>query len=209
MVEVMGKPMLEHHVEWLKGFGVSEIFINLYYRGQVIRDYFGDGSRHGVQIEYFDEPELRGTAGALRGFREHLTEPFLLHYGDVYSTMDVNRFHRWHEERGAEATLVVHPSSHPEDSDIVQIGPDSKIRALHHKPGHTGFGNLGNAACYLLEPNVLAYIHEGPGEQDFIKDVFPGMLADGRPLYGYDTDELLLDMGTPDRYRRLMETLKP
>jgi len=204
MLDVQGKPLLERHIDWLKSFGIEQFYINLHYLPRAVVDHFGDGSSRGVEIVYSLEDSLQGTAGSLRGFREELDETFLVHYGDVYSELDARRMLAFHRDHGSRGTLAVHPTTHPHDSDIVELGPDARVAAVHHKPGTDRHGALGNAACYILEPRVLDFLPPGPGPADFIVDVFPPMLAAGEPLHGYDTDEFLMDMGTPDRYEALL-----
>ena len=199
MVPIAGKPMLEHHIEWLKTFGVREFYLNLHYLGDVISDHFGDGSYWDVEIHYHSEERLLGTAGALHGFNSFLDETFLVQYGDVFSRLDLARLAAFHFERDSAATLVVHPSSHPHDSDIIELAGEARIRHIHHKPGDDRFGNLGNAGAYLLEPSVLDHLSPDQREEDFCRDLFPRMLAAGETLCGYDTSDLLLDVGTPER----------
>jgi NDP-sugar pyrophosphorylase family protein len=208
MVPIAGKPMLEHHIEWLKSFGVREFYLNLHYLADVIFDYFEDGSRWDVAIRYHREESLLGTAGALHGFRPFLDETFLVQYGDVFSRLDLARLAAFHRERKAAATLVVHPSSHPHDSDIVELAGGSRIRYIHHKPGDDRFGNLGNAGAYLLEPTILDHLAPLPREEDFCRDLFPRMLAANERLCGYDTEDLLLDVGTPERLAWIEKHLK-
>lgn len=199
MVPIAGRPMLEHHIEWLRDAGVSEFFLNLHYLPEAITDYFGDGSKWDVRIEYSHEDTLLGTAGSLRGFRDRLNSTFLVQYGDVYSRLDVRSFAEFHRQNEAAASLVVHPSSHPHDSDIVEIDADARITAIHHKPGNDRFGNLGNAGAYLVEPEALNFLAREPIEEDFCRDLFPRLLAGAERVFGYDTDDLLLDVGTPER----------
>ena len=208
MVPIAGKPMLEHHIEWLKSFGVREFCLNLHYLADVISDYFEDGSRWGVEIRYHREERLLGTAGALHGFRPFLDETFLVQYGDVFSRLDLARLAAFHRERKAAATLVVHPSSHPHDSDIIELADEARIRHIHHKPGDDRFGVLGNAGAYLLEPTVLDHLAPQPREEDFCRDLFPRMVAANERLCGYDTEDLLLDVGTPERLAWIEKHLK-
>ena len=104
MVPIAGKPMLEHHVEWMRAAGVTEFFFNLHYLADVIADYFGDGSRWGVSIRYSREEKLQGTAGSLHGFAEWLDDTFLVQYGDVFSRLDLGRFADFHDQGGGSAT---------------------------------------------------------------------------------------------------------
>lgn len=208
MLPLNGNPLLEHHLDWLKRHGIRKIHINLHHLPEVITNYFEDGSRFGVQITYSFEKKLHGTAGALNSFLDHLDGTFIVHYGDVYSELDVTKMLRFHRRMNATATLVVHPTDHPHDSDIVVVDEHARIISVHHKPSSIQYGNLGNAACYILEPRVLHYIPNEEGEVDFIQDVFPRMIAAGEALYGYDTDEFLQDMGTFDRYEKLRRRLE-
>lgn len=208
MVPIAGKPMLEHHVDWLRARGVEEFYFNLHYLPDIIRDHFGDGSRWGVRVEYSLEERLQGTAGSLRAFSDALDDTFLVQYGDVFSRLDLEAFGRFHRQHGADASLVVHPSSHPHDSDIVEVEDGDRVRVIHHKPGDDRFGNLGNAGAYLLEPLALKYIAPDPIETDFCQHLFPRMLEGGERVFGYDTDDLLLDAGTPERLTWIEEYLQ-
>ena len=200
MVPLNGRPLLEHHVEHLKRHGIEEIYINLHHAPQCIQDHFGDGSRFGVRIVYSYEPELRGTAGALNGFREALTETFAVHYGDVVSELDLASMLRFHRKNEATATLAVHPTHRPADSDIVEIDEGARVVAVHHAPGSFEYGTLGNAASYIAEPKLLDYLPP-QGKFDFIQDVFHGMLAAGDRIYAYETEDYMQDIGTPERYQ--------
>jgi len=208
MLPFNGKPLLEHHLDWLKRHGIREIYINLHHLPKAITGYFKNGSRFGVQITYSFEEKLRGAAGALNGFRAQLDETFLVHYGDVYSELDISKTLQFHREMKASTTLVVHSTDHPHDSDVVVLNEHARVISVHHKPGSTRYGSLGNAACYILEPRVLSYIPDEEGEFDFIQDVFPRMITAEEALYGYLTDELLYDVGTLNRYKKLKRRLE-
>jgi NDP-sugar pyrophosphorylase family protein len=207
MVKIQGKPLLEYHIEWLSRYGITDIAINLHYLPGAIRGYFGDGRAYGVRIRYSYEDELRGTAGALVPLRDFLDETFVVHYADIYSEVDIARMQEFHRCKRSVATLAVHESTHPEDSDIAQIDGQARVQALYHKPGHRDHGILGNAGMYILEPSVLEYVPEDRIPTDFIRDVFPLMVAAGQPVYGYDTSEFLQDMGTYERYEKLVRRL--
>lgn len=209
MLPIAGKPILEHHIEYYKRYNITDIYINLHHLPEKIMKYFKEGGDFGVNIDYSYEERLLGTAGALNGFREQL-EPggtFVVHYGDVISEVNLERMLAYHREKGSVATLAVHPTDHPQDSDIVVMDGEGRITGLHHKPGTPEHGNLGNAAFYLLEPKVLEYLPK-EGKHDFVRDIFPRMLEGGEPSYGHLTDEFLKDMGTPERYREVKRRLE-
>jgi NDP-sugar pyrophosphorylase family protein len=205
MLPFAGKPLLGHHFDWLRGYGIRRVFINTHFLPEVIRDYAGDGAGFGLEIVYSYEPQLLGTAGALNGFSGLLDAPFLVHYGDVYSELNLARLWEFHLHKGAVGTLVVHPTHRPHDSDVVVMDEQDRVISVHHKPGTNRFGSMGNAACKVFHPAILR--HVPPGPSDFIQDVIPSALAAGLPIYAYDTNDFLMDMGTPDRHAKLEEYL--
>jgi NDP-sugar pyrophosphorylase family protein len=207
MINVGGRPMLAHHIDLLRQYNITEIYVNLHYLPDVITDYLGDGKRFGVQVNYSYEETLCGTAGALRAFRNHLDDTFVVHYGDVFSEIDLRRMLRFHREVAAAATLATQPTDRLHDSDIVRLDARSRVISFHERPGDSRFGHFGNAASYILEPVVMEYISEEDGEVDFIQSTFPTMLDASERLYGYLTDELLFDMGTVQRCEYLRRTL--
>lgn len=207
MMEISGQPLLERHIIWLRAYGIRQFYVNLHWNPDAIRSHLGDGSRYDVRITYSVEDTLQGTAGALRAFGSELDQTFFVHYGDIYSELDVEAMMKVHRATSAVGTLAVHSSSHPEDSDIVEIDQGDRVTALHHKPGDARFGSLGNAGCYLLEPQALPWIPHA-GAADFFRDVFPPMLLSGNTLSAYHNRHLVTDMGTPERYAKLQALLR-
>ena len=116
MIPICGKPILEWQIDDLKACGLTDITLVIGYLGHVIKDYFGDGSKFGVNISYFVEERPLGTAGALFKMPE-LTEDFLLLCGDVILDVDFNRFIDFHRTHKAWASLLTHPNGHPYDRD--------------------------------------------------------------------------------------------
>ncbi|MBI2449862.1 nucleotidyltransferase family protein [Candidatus Pacearchaeota archaeon] len=206
LLPILNKPMLLWNIELLKKYGITDIAINTHYLAEKIKEYLEDGRKFGVNIKYSYESELLGTSGALNNFREFFTNTFLVVYGDVLSNMDLSRLIKFHNDKKASATLVVRKTDHPLDSDIVQLDKNDGVVGVYHKPGTLDFGDIGNAAWYILEPDVFNYIT--PGHSDFIKDVFPRMIADKKIVYGYMTTEFIKDAGTPERLMQVQKFLK-
>lgn len=127
MVAVCGKPILQYQIENLKENGILDIILVIGHLGQAIRDYFGDGSRFGVHIQYYFEDHPMGTAGALYELRETLSENFLLLMGDLMLDVDFQRFAAFHQGCGGLVTLFVHPNAHPYDSDIIEMNTAEKL----------------------------------------------------------------------------------
>lgn len=206
LVPVAGKPIIEYHIELFKRYGITEIIILINHLGEQIQAALGDGSRWGVNIQYVTEPQPLGTAGAFQLIKKTLTEDFLVSYGDVLINMDLERLietHTQHKQQNPTTigTLVVHPNSHPHDSDLVDMAEDSRVVRFLPKPHADGerYRNLVNAALYILSPEICEYIPEAVAS-DFGKDIFPAVIAKNtHALYAYNTPEYLKDMGTPER----------
>ena len=202
MLAIAGKPILEHQIDVMKRYGIEEVYILSGYMGNVIEEYFGDGSKHGIIIRHYREDKPMGTSGCLKVLENELKEDFLLAYGDVMFDLDLASYFNYHKESGAAATLVIHPNDHPYDSDIVLTNERSGITGFLPKDAKGEcYPNQINAAMYVLSPLIFKYIVEGVAS-DFIKDVFPRML-NSEKLYAYKTAEYIKDIGTVDRLERV------
>lgn len=203
MIRIGGTPVLEHQIELLKKNGINEVILCVKHVSKAIKDYFGNGGRFGVKITYSEEKNFLGTAGAVRFARKKIKGDFLLLYGDVMLNMDISKLVEYHKKKKGVATLVVHKSDHPHDSDIIDIGPDGRIRRFlgKPKPGQK-FKNVTNAAVYVMKKSVLDSVPEGR-PSDFGGDIFPEMVEKSAKVYGYETREYIKDMGTPERLMRV------
>ncbi len=208
MINVGDKPILEHQIELLKEFGITDITIITHYLSEVIENYFGNGGKFGVDISYFREEEPLGTCGGIKEIEDNLTEDFLIFYGDVMLNMDLDRLISFHYAKKSACTLVLHPNDHPYDSDLVEVNSENRITAFHSKPHEKGkyFRNLANAAIYIMSPKILRYIGKGK-KADLAKDLFPSLL-DKEMFYGYITAEYQKDVGTPKRLEEVNKDYK-
>ncbi|OPY89498.1 MAG: D-glycero-beta-D-manno-heptose-1,7-bisphosphate 7-phosphatase [Syntrophaceae bacterium PtaU1.Bin231] len=207
MVPVGGKPVLEHQVALLARWGAREVHILTGYLGHVIEQYFGDGSRFGLSIRYHREAKPLGTAGCVAALAGLIDEPFVLLYGDIVLDMNLADFAAFHRDKGSAATLAVHPNDHPRDSDLVVMDEGRRITGFIPKDRKLRwYANCVSAAVYVLSPGVFRYIPAGR-PSDFVRDVFPAMLAADEPLFGYRTSEYIKDMGTTERYEKVSRDL--
>lgn len=219
MINLCGKPILEHQIDNLKACGLTDIILVIGYLGDKIKEYFGDGSKFGVNIEYFVEDHPLGTAGALSKIPQ-LTEDFLLLCGDVIIDVDFNRFIAFHQEHKAWASLVAHPNGHPYDSSLLVTEIDAPmtvggmpedthrvIRWMAKEDERTYYKNRVNAGIELISPELLEETMknfvprhpETPDKIDLDRDVLKPNIPSGK-IYAYDTPEYIKDMGTPDRF---------
>ncbi len=203
MIPLGDKPLLHHQVDLLVKYGFREIVILVNYLKDPIMKYFGNGSKFGAAIQYFEESSPLGTVGGIKEIGNQLTDDFLVLYGDVMICMDLNRLVAFHAAKKSDCTLVLHPNDHPFDSDLVETDDDNRIVAFHAKPHPSGiwYHNMVNAGVYMLSPVVLRMLEKGK-KADFGRDVFPVIYKNIR-MYGYHTTEYLKDMGTPDRLKKV------
>lgn len=200
MLKVGGKPILQHQIELMSRYQITELVILVNYLKDSIIEYFGDGSKFGVTITYFEEKVPLGTVGGIKEIEDQLTEDFIVLYGDVMIDMNIDKLLSFHNKHNSKATLVLHPNDHPSDSDLVEVDTNQKIIAFHSKPHPEGmlYHNMVNAGAYIFTPEVLTFLEKGK-KADFGRHIFPA-IYDKIPMYGYNTTEYLKDMGTPDRW---------
>jgi NDP-sugar pyrophosphorylase family protein len=202
MLDVAGRPILEHNVRMLVGAGVTDIAMNLHHRGDVIREHFGDGAQFGARIRYSEEPELRGTAGALVPIIDYFTSTFLIVFGDNLTTCDVPRLIATHRAAGAVATVAVFHREDTSASGVAELAHDGTIVRFVEKPkpGESD-STWVNAGIIVAEPELLEFVaRDRPS--DMGRDVLPAMLAADRRLAAYRMSERLWWIDTPEDYAR-------
>ena len=185
MMPVGGKPVLEHTIQWLRQYEITDLIINLCHLPDVVMSHFGDGSRWGVKITYSVEEELLGTAGGVKNVAWFFDGPFFLWYGDNLSTCRLDRLWEFHRVKGGIATIALHHRDDPTQSGIVGLDENDRIVRFQEKPQPDQvFSRWVSAGIFVLEPIVLEAIPAN-GAPDFGRDVFPALLARGAALYGY------------------------
>jgi D,D-heptose 1,7-bisphosphate phosphatase len=209
MIPVCGKPIIEHEVELCKRYGYTNYLFIIGYMGDQISNHFGDGSKWGVKIDYYQEKQPLGTAGALGYLKDRLTEDFFVLYGDTIVDFDMKAMLAYHQSKKADATLFLHPNDHPYDSDIVELDNEGRVVKFHNKPHPEGFvsRNIVNAALFIFSPKILEQI-EIDIKSHIEKNILPRCLEAGMNLYGYLSFEYIKDMGTPERYYAVCDDVK-
>jgi dTDP-glucose pyrophosphorylase len=197
LLKVAGKPILEHIIERAKADGFNKFILVIHYLGHMIQDYFGDGARFGVHIEYLREEEPLGTAGGL-GFLNPLPDiPFVVCNGDVISGIHLGEFLDFHAEHGAAATMAVrsHEWQHP--FGVVQI-EGLEIVGFEEKPiSRTHI----NAGVYALDPASLEVLN--PGMHCDMPTLFKCLHNRALKTIAYPMHEMWMDVGRPDDLRQM------
>ena len=200
MMAVANRPMMEHVVELLKKHGFHDIVVTVAFQANAIRTYFGDGSEFGVRMVYATEENPLGTAGSVRNAMEELTETFLVISGDVVTDIDLRAIVKFHAEKKALATIGLKAMDNPLEFGIVITREDGSIERFLEKPtwGQV-FSDTINTGIYVLQPEIFDYI-EPDKPVDFSSEVFPRLLDDGMPVFGYVAEGYWEDVGTLDAY---------
>ena len=200
MIKIEGKPVLEHEIICLKEQGFTDIIMTVSHLGNIIMDYFGDGSKFGVNIEYYFEEEPLGNAGALFRIKDKLTEDFLLLNADAVFDIDFKRFVEYHNSHDGLVTLFTHPNSHPYDSGIVVADENGAVLQWLAKEDERPefYRNRVNAGLHVLSPKVLEVEINTP-KVDLDRQLLKPLAGTGK-MFVYDSPEYVKDMGTPERY---------
>ena len=201
MLLLQGRPMLEYIICHLARYGFNQIAINLHFMPDMIRDYFGDGSRFGVELVYSYEPELLGTAGGVKKMADFLGtgEAFMVHYGDVLTDQDFTAIIHFHRERKALATLLLHQRAL--SNSVVSLDKEGRIIGLLERPTEEARRGVQspwvNSGICICDPQFLDEI---PADVacDLPRDIFP-KLVDSRRLYGFPLSGYRCAVDSPDR----------
>ena len=218
LIPIDNTPVLEREIISLRNQGFTDIILTIGYMADKIQEYFGDGSKLGVNISYFVEEKPLGNAGAL--FFLDLKEDFLLLNADAVFDVNFNRMVAFHKAHGGLVTLFTHPNSHPYDSGLIIAGEDGKVEKWLAKEDERPefYKNRINAGLHVISPKALEL--SGVNKEEIGKEI------DGKvkkvdldrqilkPLCGtgtmfcYDSPEYVKDMGTPERFHQVEEDFK-
>jgi mannose-1-phosphate guanylyltransferase/phosphomannomutase len=203
MVTLIDRPVLGHIFELLKRNGITDVCMTLRYLPHMITEYFGSGEEYGLNLTAHVEQEALGTAGGVKACVDFIgDETCLIISGDCVCDFDLKRCIAFHNEKKADATLVLYQHPDPLEYGLVVTDKTGRITGFLEKPAwNRVVTNRINTGIYILSPRVLAEI---PNEMayDFGKDLFPKMLAEGKKLYGVDGEGYWCDIGCSTAYLR-------
>src|SRR5438552_14311341 len=203
MVSIVNKPCLGHIFDLLQRHGISDAFVTLQYLASQIQDSFGDGGASGMRLKYSVEDSPLGTGGSVRQIGDALDDTFIVISGDALTDIDLTKVIAFHRERKAAVTLTLYHVPNPLEYGVVITDPgDGRITKFLEKPSWGEvFSDTINTGIYVIEPRVLERYQVGESF-DFSKDLFPQLLADGEPLYGYIASGYWTDVGSIPEYAR-------
>ncbi len=198
VIPLVDRPFIRYMIDWLARHGVDEVVLSIGFLAHGIRDGLGDEIPGGPKLVYVEEPDRRGTAGAIKYAERHLDDRFLALNGDVLTDLDLSALIARHEEAGATATLALYPVEDPTAYGLVRRREDGEITEFLEKPDPAEIDTDEiSAGAYVLEKSVLDMI---PPDREFSieREVFPELVGNG--LYSRRLEGYWMDIGTPERY---------
>src|SRR5687767_3401045 len=202
MVSIVNKPCLGHIFDLLTRSGITDAYVTLQYLASVIQDAYGDGSGAGLHLRYSVEETPLGTGGSVRQIGDDLKETFLVISGDALTDIDLAKVIAFHKEKGAAVTLTLYRVPDPLEYGVVITDETGRITKFLEKPSWGEvFSDTINTGIYVIEPRVLERYPIGTNF-DFSKDLFPQLLAEGEPLYGFIAEGYWTDVGSIGEYAR-------
>lgn len=200
-IPILGKPLVGYVAEYLAGYGIDEIVVNLHHRPESVRRALGDGARFGVKLHYVEEPVILGTSGALDNTREFFErETFVVVNGKIITDIDLKAAIETHRKMNAISTLVLLPNARRERFSVVET-EDGRIKGFGRMPAVTDEGTvpLMFTGIHIMEPRIMEYVPRGVFS-DSVTDVYPKAMANGEIVAAHVASGKWRELSTLKRY---------
>ncbi|MEN8907060.1 MAG: NDP-sugar synthase [Clostridiales bacterium] len=203
MVPIMNKPLLERTFIHLKKIGITEIVISSCYQPDYLKNYFGNGEKFGLKIQYIVEEIPLGTGGAIRKAASQFEKTFVVFNSDILSDMDLKKMIYHHKENAAQASIAVTEVSNPSEYGVIEYNNEGQVVSFIEKPkpGQNS-SNFINAGIYIFEPEIVKEI---PSDKviSIERDIFPKYIADGYKIIIFKNERYWIDIGTIEKYMQV------
>jgi len=200
MVPIVNKPVMEHIIELLRKHNLTDIAVTLQYLPNIIKNHFNDGREYDVNLKYYVEDKPMGTAGSVKNAEDFLDDTFIVISGDALTDIDLKKAIDFHFSKKSMATLVLKKVEIPLEYGVVVTDENGRITRFLEKPSWGEvFSDTVNTGIYILSPEVLKYYNKNE-IFDFSKDLFPLLLKQDKPMYGYVSEDYWCDIGDLNAY---------
>jgi len=208
LVPVGNLPIMEHILGLLARHGITDVVATLHFLADEIQNCFGDGSDLGVNLIYSIEDTPLGTAGSVKQAEAQLKDgTFIIVSGDALTDCDLTKAVAFHRAKKSVATLVLYRVPNPLEFGVVITADDGRIVRFLEKPSWSEvFSDTVNTGMYILEPEVFERMEAGKS-YDWSQHIFPQLLREGAPIYGYVMEDYWADVGSLTQYREAQEHL--
>lgn len=199
MADIGGRPFLDMLLRYVSDFGFRRFILCTGYMGEKVKQYFKD--QENMELYFSEEKEPLGTGGAVKNAEPYVkSKTFLVMNGDSICKMDLIDLLDFHQKREALASIALVESGAEADYGSVNIDGALRVLGFLEKKKSAGYVNAG---VYVFDRDLMELIPDGACSLEY--DVFPNILE--RNVYGYVTNCGLLDIGTPERYKRARKEL--
>jgi mannose-1-phosphate guanylyltransferase len=200
MIPLVNQPFIEHMLQSIRDQGVDEVVLAVQYLAERFREALGDGSRLGLKVHIVEEPEPRGTAGAVKNVEHLLGDTTFVFNGDVMTDLDLQAMLAFHREHASACTIALTPVDDPTSFGLVETDANGRIHRFLEKPrAEDVTTNMINAGTYILESKVFKYVPPGQHYM-FERGLFPVLLQTSDPMYGFPSRSYWTDVGKPQTY---------
>jgi len=200
MVPILNKPALWHIISNMQASGITDIMLNLHYRPDVIKNYFGSSFKN-VELSYSIEKKLLGTAGAIKKNESFFDNTFIVMSGDGLSGINLKKLVNFHKKKKALATVVLKKVDACFDYGVGITCSQGRITKFVEKPSwESVFSNTVNTGIYVFEPEIFNYIPKNKFH-DFGANLLPLLLRKNLPVYGYEMGDYWTDIGNLKEYK--------
>lgn len=215
LIDIEGKPLIQHQIEFFQKKGFTEIIFCIAHLAGMVKEYFGDGKRFGINIRYSEEPkELLGTAGAVGLIKDMIKDTLIVYYGDNLTTMDFDEVIAFHKKEKSDFTIVMRDL--PQDyksTSIITLDKKNNITSFIEKPSEQDWEKYKNqkkyinSGIYVVEPGVLKLIPENK-KYDFAKELIPDLMSKGKIVKGFVSNNFFREIGRVEKYEKFKEEIK-
>lgn len=206
MIKIGGKPILEHLILLCRNHNIKDIIINLHFLPQMITDYFQDGQKFGVHLNYSRETDkIMGGAGALKQAGKWLkNDSFFVLNGDVMTNIDLTAMTKFHQKNNGIGTVLVHSTDHPFDSDLVENDQSGLITRFYRSQAGEQSKAIAKTGTHVFSPKIFKFI---PAKTVYSLEsqLLPDLLAKKQQLYAYYSNCYSKDMGTLSRLQQVQQ----
>lgn len=208
MLPIINRPMMQHTMMTLRDLGILEFIVLLYFKPEIIQNYFGDGSDFGIKITYVVPDDDYGTAGAVKLAQEYIGDDnFIVISGDLVTDFDFRELFEFHKQKKSKLSIGLTSVENPLQFGVVIANEDNVIEKFLEKPSWGEvFSDTINTGIYIIEPEILNYIPNSENF-DFAKNLFPTLMSRGVALMGYNLEGYWRDVGNPESYREVYDDI--
>lgn len=202
LLKIGEKPIIEHNIDRLIKFGIDDLWLTIRYLGHQIENFFGDGGKKAIAINYVYEEKPLGTAGALSLMNDFQHEHLLVMNSDLLTNIDFEEFYLHFLEEDADLAIAAIPYSVDIPYAVLETS-DNKVVSFKEKPTYTYHSNAG---IYLLKKSLLRFI---PKDSFFdITDLIDTLINNGKKVVTFPFSNYWLDIGKPEDFEKAQEDIK-